>query len=98
MLRGWGVRMKRGDPHRGVPGLRLDLRQPEVHSLQPLRRHVLDPSQQYIRARMIKVGEDARTSNGRVLTNPQEISAPSPARTHSIIPKAILSESQECCV
>ncbi|MBE9513484.1 MAG: DUF128 domain-containing protein [Chloroflexi bacterium] len=39
----------------------------------------LDPSEQYIRARMTNVGEAARTGNGRILANFREILAPSRA-------------------
>jgi repressor of nif and glnA expression len=39
----------------------------------------LDPSEQYIRARMTGVSEAARTGNGRILANFREI--PAPART-----------------
>jgi len=39
----------------------------------------LDPSEQYIRARMTSVSEAARTGNGRILANFREI--PAPART-----------------
>jgi len=45
----------------------------------------LDPSEQYIRARMTSVEEAARTGNGRVLANFREI--PAPAR--SIVEGAI---------
>ena len=37
----------------------------------------LDPSEQYIRARMTSVGEAARTGSGRILANFREIPAPS---------------------
>lgn len=39
----------------------------------------LDPSEQYIRAKMTSVGEAAKTGNGRILANFREI--PAPART-----------------
>ena len=39
----------------------------------------LDPSEQYIRAKMTSVGEAARTGNGRILANFREI--PAPARS-----------------
>jgi hypothetical protein len=37
----------------------------------------LDPSEQYIRARMTSVGEAARTGNGKILANFREVPAPS---------------------
>jgi repressor of nif and glnA expression len=39
----------------------------------------LDPSEQYIRARMTSVGQAARTGNGKILANFREIPAPSRA-------------------
>jgi len=39
----------------------------------------LDPSEQYIRARMTSVGEAARTGNGRLLANFRELPAPARA-------------------
>jgi repressor of nif and glnA expression len=45
----------------------------------------LDPSEQYIRARMTSVGEAARTGNGRILANFREIPAPSRAVVEEVI-------------
>jgi len=58
----------------------------EVKNLKP-RRFVaiinyagtsLDPSEQYIRARMTNVSETAKTGNGKILANFREIPTPSP--------------------
>jgi hypothetical protein len=45
----------------------------------------LDPSEQYIRAKMTSVGEAARTGNGKIIANFREIPAPS----RSIVEDAI---------
>lgn len=45
----------------------------------------LDPSEQYIRARMTSVSEAAKTGNGRVLANFREIPAPARARAAELI-------------
>lgn len=45
----------------------------------------LDPSEQYIRARMTSVGEAARAGNGRILANFREIPAPSRAIVEEVI-------------
>jgi repressor of nif and glnA expression len=45
----------------------------------------LDPSEQYIRARMTSVGEAARSGNGRILANFREIPAPSRAIVEEVI-------------
>lgn len=47
----------------------------------------LDPSEQYIRARMTSVGEAARSGNGRILANFREIPAPSRAVVEEVIAK-----------
>lgn len=45
----------------------------------------LDPSEQYIRARMTSVSEAAKTGNGKVLANFREIPAPARARAAELI-------------
>lgn len=45
----------------------------------------LDPSEQYIRARMTSVGEAARAGNGRILANFREIPAPSRTVVEEVI-------------
>jgi len=45
----------------------------------------LDPSEQYIRARMTSVGEAARTGNGRILANFREV----PALSRSIVEETV---------
>lgn len=45
----------------------------------------LDPSEQYIRARMTSVAEAARTGNGKILANFREIPAPSRSIVQEII-------------
>jgi len=47
----------------------------------------LDPSEQYIRARMTSVGETAKTGNGRILANFREIPAPSRSIVEEVIAK-----------
>jgi repressor of nif and glnA expression len=51
----------------------------------------LDPSEQYIRARMTSVGEAARTGNGKILANFREI--PSPSRALVAKKAALLAEA-----
>jgi len=51
----------------------------------------LDPSEQYIRARMTSVSEAARTGKGKILANFREIPAPSRAIVEEII--AVLNEA-----
>ncbi len=46
----------------------------------------LDPSEQYIRARMTSVSEAAKTGNGKILANFREIPAPSRAIVNEKIP------------
>jgi len=45
----------------------------------------LDPSEQYIRARMTSVGEASRTGNGKILANFREIPAPSRSIAQEVI-------------
>ncbi len=45
----------------------------------------LDPSEQYIRARMTSVSEAAKTGNGKILANFREIPAPARARAAELI-------------
>ena len=47
----------------------------------------LDPSEQYLRARMTSVGEAARTGNGKIIANFREI----PALSRSIVEEVIVS-------
>ncbi len=47
----------------------------------------LDPSEQYIRAGMTRVGEMARTGNGRILANYREIPAPARALVKEVLTK-----------
>ncbi len=51
----------------------------------------IDPSEQYIRARMTSVGEAARTGNGKILANFRELPAPARAITEEKI--ALLKEA-----
>lgn len=85
-----GVLLKQGVPMESKFGGVL-----EVRDLKP-RRFValinyggtsLDPSEQYIRARMTSVGETAKTGSGRVLANFREI----PALAKSLVDEVIAS-------
>lgn len=83
-----GVLLKAGVPIQSKFGGVL-----EVSGLRP-RRFVaiinydgtsLDPSEQYIRARMTSVGEAARTGNGKILANFREIPAPARSTVEEVI-------------
>jgi len=75
-----GVLLKRGVPMESKFGGILELRrwQPRRFvSLIDYRGTSMDPSEQYIRARMTTVGQAAATGSGRVLANFREMPGPS---------------------
>lgn len=77
-----GVLLKAGVPIQARFGGVLELRDKKPHRFVAIISYSgtsLDPSEQYIRARMTSVREAARTGNGKVLANFREIPAPSRA-------------------
>jgi repressor of nif and glnA expression len=77
-----GVLLKAGIPINSRFGGVLELRDSRPRRFVAIINYAgtsLDPSEQYIRARMTSVGEAARTGNGKILANFREIPAPSRA-------------------
>jgi repressor of nif and glnA expression len=77
-----GVLSKSGIPISSKFGGVLELRNPKQERFVAIIYYEgtsLDPSEQYIRARMTGVREAAKTGNGRILANFREIPAPSRA-------------------
>ncbi len=77
-----GVLLKAGIPIESRFGGVLEIRDKIPHRFVALINYAgtsLDPSEQYIRARMTSVGEAARTGSGMILANFREI--PAPARS-----------------
>ena len=77
-----GVLSKSGVPIESKFGGVLELRNPNPERFVAIIYYSgtsLDPSEQYIRARMTSVREAARTGKGRILANFREIPAPSRA-------------------
>jgi HTH-type transcriptional regulator, global nitrogen regulator NrpRI len=77
-----GVLLKSGVPTESKFGGVLEVRDSKPRRFVAIINYggtSLDPSEQYIRARMTSVGEVARTGNGRILANFREI--PAPARS-----------------
>jgi HTH-type transcriptional regulator, global nitrogen regulator NrpRI len=77
-----GVLSKSGVPIESRFGGVLELRNPKPERFVAIIYYngtSLDPSEQYIRARMTSVREAAKTSKGRILANFREIPAPSRA-------------------
>jgi repressor of nif and glnA expression len=75
-----GVLSKSGVPISSKFGGVLELRMPRQERFVAIIYYngtSLDPSEQYIRARMTSVREAAKTGNGRILANFREIPAPS---------------------
>ena len=85
-----GVLLKNGVPMESKFGGIL-----EIRNAKPLRFTAiinyggtsLDPSEQYMRARMTSVGEASKTGNGRILANFREI----PALSRSIVEEVVAS-------
>jgi repressor of nif and glnA expression len=83
-----GVLLKHGVPVESKFGGLLEIRDSKPRRFVTIINYggtSLDPSEQYIRARMTSVGEVAKTGNGRILANFREI--PAPAR--SVVEEAI---------
>ncbi len=77
-----GVLSKSGVPIESKFGGVLELRNPKPERFVAIIYYSgtsLDPSEQYIRARMTSVREAARTGRGKILANFSEIPAPSRA-------------------
>lgn len=75
-----GVLLKAGIPIESRFGGVLEVRGSKPRRFTAIINYAgtsLDPSEQYIRARMTSVGEVARNGNGRILANFREIPAPS---------------------
>jgi len=75
-----GVLSKSGVPISSKFGGVLELRKPKQERFVAIIYYEgtsLDPSEQYIRARMTSVREAAKTGKGRILANYREIPAPS---------------------
>ena len=77
-----GVLLKAGVPIESRFGGVLEIRDSRPRRFVAIINYggtSLDPSEQYIRARMTSVGEAAKNGNGRILANFREIPAPSRA-------------------
>jgi len=77
-----GVLLKSGIPIESRFGGVLEVRDSKPRRFVAIINYAgtsLDPSEQYIRARMTSVGEVAETGNGKILANFREIPAPSRA-------------------
>jgi len=77
-----GVLLKHGIPMESKFGGLLEMRNSRPLRFTALINYggtSLDPSEQYIRARMTSVGEAAKTGNGKILANFREV--PAPARS-----------------
>ena len=85
-----GVLLKAGIPTESRFGGVLEVRESKPRRFVAIINYAgtsLDPSEQYIRAKMTSVGEASRTGNGKILANFREIPAPS----RSIAQEAITS-------
>ena len=83
-----GVTLKAGIPIESRFGGVLEVRDGKPRRFVAIINYggtSLDPSEQYIRAKMTSVGEAAKTGNGRILANFREI----PAQSRSIVEKSI---------
>lgn len=83
-----GVLLKRGVPMESRFGGVLEIRDSKPRRFVAIINYAgtsLDPSEQYIRARMTSVGEAARTGNGKILANFREIPAPSRSIVEEVI-------------
>jgi len=89
-----GVMLKAGVPIRPILGGVLELRDTRPRRFVSIINYAgtsVDPSEQYIRAKMTSVSEVARTGNGNILASFREIPAPSRAIVNKKI--ALLKES-----
>lgn len=89
-----GVLLKSGIPIESRFGGVLELRDSKPRRFVAIISYAgtsLDPSEQYIRAKMTSVGQAAKTGNGKILANFREIPAPARALVEEKI--ALLSEA-----
>jgi hypothetical protein len=85
-----GVLLKHGIPIESRFGGVLEIRDSKPRRFTAIINYggtSLDPSEQYIRARMTSVGEAARTGSGKILSNFREIPAPSRLVIEEVIAK-----------
>jgi hypothetical protein len=83
-----GVLLKAGIPTESRFGGVLEIRDSKPRRFVAIINYAgtsLDPSEQYIRAKMTTVGEAARTGQGKILANFREIPAPSRALAQEVI-------------
>lgn len=83
-----GVLLKAGIPVESRFGGVLEVRDAKPRRFVAIINYAgtsLDPSEQYIRAKMTDVGEAARTGNGKILANFREMPAPSRAVAQEVI-------------
>jgi len=83
-----GVLLKAGIPVESRFGGVLEVRESKPRRFIAIINYAgtsLDPSEQYIRARMTDVGGAARTGNGKILANFREMPAPSRAVAQEVI-------------
>lgn len=83
-----GVLLKAGIPIESKFGGVLEVRDHKPRRFVAIIQYAgtsLDPSEQYIRARMTSVGEAARTGNGKILANFRELPSPSRATAQEVI-------------
>jgi repressor of nif and glnA expression len=83
-----GVLLKAGIPTESRFGGVLEVRNSKPRRFVAIINYAgtsLDPSEQYIRAKMTSVGEVARTGNGKLLANFREIPAPSRAVAQDVL-------------
>lgn len=83
-----GVLLKAGIPIESRFGGVLEIRDSKPRRFIAIINYTgtsLDPSEQYIRAKMTSVSEAARTGNGKILANFREIPAPSRSTAREVI-------------
>ncbi|MFC1915257.1 DUF128 domain-containing protein [Chloroflexota bacterium] len=83
-----GVLLKAGIPIESRFGGVLEVRESKPRRFIAIINYAgtsLDPSEQYIRAKMTSVGEAARTGTGKILANFREIPAPSRSIAQEVI-------------
>lgn len=85
-----GVLLKHGVPIESKFGGVLEIRNHKPHRFTAIINYSgtsLDPSEQYIRAKMTSVSEAARTGNGKILANFREIPAPAKSVVEEVTAK-----------
>ena len=83
-----GVLLKAGIPIESRFGGVLEVRESKPRRFTAIINYdgtSLDPSEQYIRAKMTSAGETARTGNGKILANFREMPAPSRSIAREVI-------------